>query len=79
MRGAFPGNARSGLSRRLELVQGKPASVQTAVFAVEHQVADDFFDIQLLAVQGYGMGAVKLLRPLYERVVTALYLIKYPD
>ena len=25
------------------------------------------------------MGSVKLLRPLYERVVTALYLMKYPD
>jgi hypothetical protein len=67
------------LNRRLELVQGKPISVQTAVFALGHQVADDFFDILLLAVHGYGMGAVKVLRPLYERVVTALYLIKYPD
>jgi hypothetical protein len=60
-----------GLNRRLETVEGKPVSVQMAVFGLGHQVADDFFDVLLLAVHGYGMGAVKLLRPLYERVVTA--------
>src|SRR5207244_7506437 len=67
------------LNRRLEPMQGKSASVQLAVFGLGHQVADDFFDIVLLAVHGNGMGAVKLLRPLYERVVTALYLMKYPE
>ena len=51
------------LIRRLELVERKPALVQTAVFALGHQAADDFSDIVLLAVHGYGMGAVKLLRP----------------
>ncbi len=66
------------LNRRLELIQGKSVSVQSAVFGLGHQVADDFFDIVVLAVHGNGMGAVKLLRPLYERVVTALYLMKYP-
>lgn len=67
------------LMRRLDLIQGKSTSVQSAVFGLGHQVADDFFDIVLLAVHGNGMGAVKLLRPLYERVVTVLYLIKYPN
>src|SRR5262249_31250028 len=38
----------------------------------------DFFDIVLLAVHGYGFGALKLLRPLYERVVTAMYLMAHP-
>jgi len=67
------------LNRRLDPMQGKSASAQSAVFGLGHQVADDFFDIVLLAAHGNGMGAVKLLRPLYERVVTALYLMKHPD
>ncbi len=53
-------------------------AVQVAVFGLGHQAADDFFDIVLLAPHGYGIGAQKLLRPLFERVVSALYLIKYP-
>jgi Family of unknown function (DUF5677) len=56
-----------------------PSAVQSVVFFLGHQAADDFFDILLLAVYGHGVGAMKLLRPLYERVVTALYLIKHPD
>jgi hypothetical protein len=67
------------LNRRLHLMPNKPDSVQSTVFAIGHQAADDFFDILFLAVHGYGMGAVKLLRPLYERVVTALYLMKHPS
>lgn len=38
----------------------------------------EFNEIMLLAVHMYGTGAVKLLRPLYERVVTLSYLSKNP-
>ncbi len=57
----------------------KPAALQLVVFFLGHQAVDDFYDIVLLAVHGYGVGALKLLRPLYERVVTGVYLMKYPD
>jgi Family of unknown function (DUF5677) len=67
------------LNRPLQPVAGTPTLLQSAIFFLGHQAADGFFDIVLLAVHGYGMGALKLLRPLYERVVTALYLIKYPN
>jgi hypothetical protein len=36
-------------------------------------------DIFLLAGNGRGTGAIKLLRAFYERVVTLSYLAKYPD
>src|SRR5262249_12889611 len=49
------------------------------VFFLAHQAVDDFYDIVLLAAHGRGFGAMKLLRPLYERVVTALYLMRHPD
>jgi hypothetical protein len=41
-----------------------------------HQAVDDFYDIVLLAAHARGFGAMKLLRPLYERVVTALHLMR---
>jgi hypothetical protein len=57
----------------------KPAALQFVVFFLAHQAISDFYDILLLAIHGYGIGALKLLRPLYERVVTGIYLLKYPD
>lgn len=40
---------------------------------------EDFMEIALLCGNGYGVGALKILRGLYERAVTAAYLAKYPD
>lgn len=48
------------------------------VFGLGRLAVEDFFEILLLAVNGYGFGALKLLRPLYERVVTAVYLMRHP-
>lgn len=67
-----------GLCRELTVTPERRAQ-QIAVFCLAHQAADDFFDIVLLATHGYGIGAMKLLRPLYERVVSALYLIEHPE
>jgi hypothetical protein len=39
----------------------------------------EFDDIFLLAGNGRGVGAIKLLRAYYERVVTLSYLAKHPD
>src|SRR5262249_14746664 len=49
------------------------------VFFLCHQAIEEFFDIIQLAVHGNGLGALRLLRGLYERVVAALYLAKHPD
>jgi Family of unknown function (DUF5677) len=49
------------------------------IFGLGRLAVEDFFEILLLAVNGYGFGALKLLRPLYERVVTAVYLMRHPD
>jgi hypothetical protein len=39
----------------------------------------DYLEIILLGVNGYGTGALKLLRGLYERAVTAAYIILFPE
>jgi hypothetical protein len=38
----------------------------------------EYEEILLLALNGYGSGATKLLRALYERVVTGMYLMRNP-
>ena len=63
--------------RELRVAEDKRA-LQEVVFELGHQAIDDFDDIVLLATHGYGIGAFKLLRPLFECVVNALYLIKRP-
>lgn len=42
-------------------------------------VAEDFMEIFLMAANGYGYGAMKLLRSMYEHTVTLKYLDDHPD
>jgi len=42
-------------------------------------VAEDFMEIFLMAANGYGYGAMKLLRSMYEHTVTLKYLHDHPD
>jgi len=69
---------QQGLCRELQTTAERRL-LQITLFGLAHQAADDFFDLVLLATHGYGIGAQKMLRPLYERVVSALYLIEHPE
>jgi Family of unknown function (DUF5677) len=40
---------------------------------------EDFMEVMLLAGNGYGVGALKIVRGLYERAVTIAYLVENPD
>jgi Family of unknown function (DUF5677) len=42
-------------------------------------VAEEFWELFLMAVNGYGFGAMKLLRSMYEHTVTLKYLHEHPD
>lgn len=50
-----------------------------AVFYLGRIAADDFSELLTLAANGYGFGALKILRTLYEHVVTAACLTKNPS
>jgi len=69
---------QQGLCRELQTTDERRL-LQITLFGLAHQAADDFFDLVLLATHGYGIGAQKMLRPLCERVVSALYLIEHPE
>lgn len=49
------------------------------IFGLGRLAVEDFSEILLLYMNGYGVGALKLLRPLFERVVTGLYLTRHPE
>jgi len=49
------------------------------VFFAGRLCAEDFMEILLLCGNGYGNGAMKILRGMYERVVTARYLHAHPE
>lgn len=48
-------------------------------FWLGHACRQDFVEIVFLGVHGYGGGATKLLRSLYERAVTIEHLIQNPE
>ncbi len=49
------------------------------VFFIGRLCVEDFNEIFLLCGNGYGFGALKILRSLYERAVTLGYIAKHPD
>src|SRR5271169_3512535 len=53
----------------------KPSEVNTILFLLVSASWREFEEILVLALNGYGSGAMKLLRALYERRVSTQYLI----
>ncbi len=51
---------------------------ERVIFALGRLCCEDFYEIILMAGNGYGVGALKLLRGLYERAVTMAYLADHP-
>jgi coproporphyrinogen III oxidase-like Fe-S oxidoreductase len=53
--------------------------LENICFWLGHTCRQDFCEIVFLAINGYGAGATKILRSLYERAVTIEYLIQNPN
>lgn len=53
--------------------------LQDIGFSLGETCRVDFLEIVFLAIHGYGIGALKLLRGLYERAVALAYMIKHPE
>jgi hypothetical protein len=50
-----------------------------ASFILARNAVDDFSELLILAANGFGVGALKTLRGMYERVVTSAYVALYPE
>lgn len=55
------------------------ARIDSFVFIAGYTTVDDFMEILILCGNGESFGAVKLLRSMFERVVTLTYLQQHPD
>jgi hypothetical protein len=53
--------------------------IDRLVFYSGRVCAEDFNEILLLAANGYGFGATKLVRGMFERLVTAIFLHQKPE
>jgi hypothetical protein len=53
--------------------------IDRVLFMLGHECEGDFWEILLLTGNGYGIGGLKILRGLYERAVTLVYLSEHPD
>jgi hypothetical protein len=53
--------------------------VDTIIFVAGHMAVDDFMEIVTLCGNSEGHGAMKVLRSMFERVVTLRYLHAHPD
>ena len=76
-------NVKSRLGRTIDLAFTRTQVMDTPIdkFAYFYGtlIAEDFMEIFLMAANGYGYGAMKLLRSIYEHTVTLKYLHDNPD
>src|ERR1700738_2973765 len=54
-------------------------TIEKFVYFYGNLVAEDFMELFLMGVNGYGYGAMKLLRSMYEHTVTVKYLHDHPE
>lgn len=59
------------------LIKSEP--IERFVFGYGRLCCEDFLEVFLLSANGYGVGATKLLRTLYEHAVTLYYLSEHPN
>lgn len=50
-----------------------------STFVLARTAVDDFSELLILASNGFGLGALKTLRGMYERVVTSAYVALFPE
>src|SRR5262249_54568186 len=70
----------TGLTNKCFGRQLKPKNrAEDICFGLGHTCWEDFHEVLFMAINGYGNGASKLLRALYERALAVAYLVKHPD
>jgi hypothetical protein len=72
-------NLREALNTAFIRTLTDAGRVESMIFFTSRQAADDFMEILLVCGNSEGNAGEKLLRSFYERVVTIVYLHKFPD
>jgi hypothetical protein len=58
---------------------GPANKIDRTIFALGLICGEDFQQAYVLCSNGFGIGALQIVRGMYERHVTAAYLVKYPQ
>lgn len=73
------GNLRQATNIAFAREGTTPKAVDRVIFFVGRLCVEDFNEILLMCANGYGVGAMKIVRGMYERAVTARYLHLHPE
>jgi hypothetical protein len=71
-------NIGAAINAAFTRIQPRSDMFEKAIYFLGSLVADEFVEVFLLCGNGYGIGAQKLVRGMYERAVTARYLFRNP-
>src|SRR5258708_460699 len=58
---------------------GREGPANNVIYLLSAVCLREFNEILLLASHRYGIGALKILRPMYERVIALKYIAKHPE
>jgi hypothetical protein len=72
-------NIEKALETAFNRIHQTSSLIERTIYFLGRLAVEEFMEILLLCANGYGIGAQKLVRGMYERAVTARYLYKYPD
>ncbi|MGB9122955.1 MAG: hypothetical protein WCE73_20235, partial [Candidatus Angelobacter sp.] len=67
-------NIKTALASAFKRTLESNSPADRVLFGLGRLCVEDFNEILVLSANGYGFGAVKLIRGMFERLVTASYL-----
>src|SRR5215469_9081241 len=74
----FP-NLEKALHTAFDRTWHSTETLDRTIYFLGRLVTEEFMEILLLCANGYGIGAQKLVRGMYERAVTSRYLCQHPE
>jgi hypothetical protein len=72
-------NIAKAIDVAFQRIHQTTSPLERTIYFLGRLGVEEFMEILLLCANGYGIGAQKLIRGMYERAVTARYLFKHPE
>lgn len=72
-------NIENAMTVAFQRIHQTTQLLEKTIYFQGRLIVEDFMEILLLCGNGYGIGAQKLVRGMYERAVSARYLMNHPE
>jgi hypothetical protein len=72
-------NIETAIGVAFQRIHQTTQPLEKTIYFQGRLIVEDFMEILLLCGNGYGIGAQKLVRGMYERAVSARYLMDHPE